>query len=420
MTVKVLSISNFKSFENVEVELHKLNVLIGANASGKSNFVEIFRFLRDTANHGLDNSISMQGGVKYLRNMSIGPASELSLRVVYDPGLRFRRAKGKTLIEVTISEAVYEFAIRFHKRGEGFSVVKDAATAKCEFTELERADKEWHEKGSLGTGESSITKVGEKVEHRLEMPESVPLEESDIMLIPIPRYQRLPKRMLLLETPFLIPVYPFGDPFFEKFAIYDFDPRLPKQAVPITGKTELEEDGSNLAIVLKNINKDKEKQRKFANLVTDLLPFVEHLDVDKFAGRSLFLKLRETFAPGLYLPAYLVSDGTMNVTALVVALYFEEKKSLIVVEEPERNIHPHLISKVVSMLEDASDRNQIIVTTHNPELVRHVALENLLLVRRDKRGFSAISRPGEREKLRIFLEHEIGIEELYVQDLLGA
>jgi len=114
-----------------------------------------------------------------------------------------------------------------------------------------------------------------------------------------------------------------------------------------------------------------------------------------------------------------MSDGTINITALIIALYFEEKP-VIAIEEPEKGIHPHLISKVVDMMKDVSERfeKQIIVTTHNPEMVKYAGIENILLVHRDDNGFSQISRPSEKEEVKIFLENEMCIEELYVQNLL--
>jgi predicted ATPase len=207
------------------------------------------------------------------------------------------------------------------------------------------------------------------------------------------------------------------DFFSERFSIYDFDPKLPKKATPITWKAVLEEDGSNLAIVLKNILENKNKERKFSNLVKDLLPFVDDLDVEKFADKSLLFKLREIYTKKQYLPSPLISDGTINITALIIALYFD-KKPLTIIEEPERNIHPSLISKVIGMMKDVSQKKQIIVTTHNPEMVKHAGLENILLISRNKEGFSVISRPHEKEIVKTFLRNELGIEELYVQNLL--
>ena len=193
---------------------------------------------------------------------------------------------------------------------------------------------------------------------------------------------------------FLFFIHPWED-VFSNIAIYDFDSKLLRKSFPITGKAELEEDGSNLAIVLKNILWNEAKKRKFSNLVKDLLPFVEDLDVERFADRSLLLKLREIYAKERYLPAFLISDGTINIIALIIALYFE-KKILSIIEEPERNLHPYLISKVVDMMRDASQYKQIIVTTHNPEVVKYAGLENILLVSRDNEGFSTISRPSEK------------------------
>jgi predicted ATPase len=114
----------------------------------------------------------------------------------------------------------------------------------------------------------------------------------------------------------------------------------------------------------------------------------------------------------------MVSDGTINILALIIALYFE-KRPVTIIEEPERNIHPFLISKLVEMLKDASSSKQVIVTTHNPEMVKQVAIEDILLISRDADGFSRLSRPFTRKEIRTFLEHEIGIEDLFIQNLLG-
>ena len=228
--------------------------------------------------------------------------------------------------------------------------------------------------------------------------------------------EKLPEHKLLLETPYFPPPL---ESIFSEISIHDFDPKLPKKATPITGKAELEGNGNNLSIILKNITENREKRRKLFNLVKDLLPFVENLDVEKFADKSLLFKLKESYFKTQYLPASLISDGTINMTALIVALYFE-KKPFVIIEEPERNIHPSLISKVVEMMKDVSQtqKKQIVVTTHNPEFVKYAGLENILLVSRNEAGFSTISRPADKEEVKTFLKNDIGIEELYIQNLL--
>jgi predicted ATPase len=419
MAIKKIKITNFKSFQESEITLSKLNVLIGANASGKSNFIQIFKFLRDVANYGLDNAISLQGGVEYLRNISIGSSSNFSLEVVLDQKqvhLPFLSRLTRTLIGIQPYEAIYNLALNFKKKGRGFRIVDDKLTLKGEFVKFGPPKHRMDEIEKLGQGEIIFSKInGEIKTSSSNLPEDITIGEYGIL--PPFLAEKLQPRTLLLEIPFFL--MPRTENIFYNLGIYDFDPKLPKQAVPITGKAELEDDGKNLAIVIKNIIEDKDKERKFSNLVKDLLPFIRKVNIEKFADKSLLFKLQENYFKNQYIPASLISDGTINISALIIALYFD-KKLLTIIEEPERNIHPYLISKVIDMMKDASQKKQIIVTTHNPEVIKWAGLENILFVSRDKEGFSTISKLYEKESVKTFLKNEIGIEELYVQNLLAV
>lgn len=415
MAIKKIQIANFKSFKKLEVDLGRLNVLIGANASGKSNFVQIFHFLRDIVNFGLNNAVSMQGGVEYLRNINVGTSENFSVTVtISDEGFA---AVGKRTKEYLIMLKpflmIYEFVLRFAERGSGFEIIKDKLTQKCNF---EKVDKTFKKRENLGEGEIILSRTNGKVNIDLHKAEGVPIEEEEISP-PYLAEEELPPTTLILETPFYFK-FPIEE-ILSNISIYDFDPKLPKKATPITGKAELEEDGSNLSIVLKNIIEHRDEKRKLLNLVKDILPFIKDLGVEKFADKSILFKLREIYSGKKDLPASSISDGTINITALIISLYFG-KKGFTIIEEPERNIHPYLISKVIDLMKDASQKKQIVATTHNPEIVKSADLENILLVSRDKEGFSTISKPGEKEEVKTFLKNEIGIEELFVQDLLGT
>lgn len=416
MNIKRVEVRNFKSFRDLRVDLGKFNVVIGANASGKSNFVSIFKFLRDIKNLGLDNAISLQGGTEYLRNMNVGASEDLAIKIISDENFGVARPTRNELIGLKTYETIYEFALKFYKKGSGFKIAGDRLVQRVKFFKLEKTKKEIKEKEKLGEGEIVISGNKGSVKIDLVKPEEVELDKESI-IPPFFRADKLPEHTLLLETPFSI-LSPLEN-IFNEISLFDFDPKLPKKAAPITGKAELEGDGSNLSIVLKNIieHRGGEKKRKLFNLVKDLLPFVDNLDVEKFADKSLLFKLSESYFSNKYLPASLISDGTINVTALIVALYFE-RKSFVIVEEPGRNIHPYLISKVVGMMKDASQQKQILVTTHNPEFVKYAGLKNILLVSRDKDGFSTVSRPAYKKELKNFLENDIGIEDLYIQNLL--
>jgi predicted ATPase len=418
MTIKTIHVKNFKSFNELHVDLGKFNVLIGANASGKSNFIRVFEFLRDIARHGLENAISLQGGPEYLTNLNLGTAENLSVQVVSsqerDRGL-FPIGKSRISESYLVAarlETTNSFSIAFPKKGPEFEVVEDRLTLTGELSTLEEDAGQRKSRKLHGPGEVLIFRDGERLSVRATLPDGLLVDDYEIP--PWTSGEPVsPRSLILTHPPLLI------GPDFEDTAIYDFDPKLPKKGTPITGKAELEEDGSNLAIVLKNVIGDADRKRKLENFLGDLLPFVADLKVEKFADKSLLFSLRETYAKKQSLPASLISDGTINVTALVAALYFE-KKPLAIIEEPERNIHPSLISKIVAMMKDASQRKQIIVTTHNPEVVRHADIRDILLVSRDADGFSAISRPSENEEVKVFLQNEMGLEELFVQNLLHA
>lgn len=415
--IRTLKVSNFKSFNRMEVELKNFNVLIGANASGKSNFIQIFKFLEDIVRHGLANAISIQGGIEYLRNIDIASKEDLSIEIGFEPELPWRIFRRRD-IALRPRQFCYQFSLQFGKKGPGFQVAEDKATLKADALKIEATKKGRHGKEDIiGQGEIVFSRSDDRLKIILGFPAEVNIREEDL-LPPFLREEKVPSRSLLVEGP-LHYLYPLRYPETSLFdaSIYDFDPRLPKKAVPITGKMELEEDGSNLAIVLKNIIEDRASKRKFTNLLSDLLPFVEGLEVEKFADKSLLFKLREKYFGSKYVPASLISDGTINITAIIVALYFTPNR-LTIIEEPERNIHPYLLSRIISMVKDGARSKQIILTSHNPEIVKHAGVENLVLISRNAAGFSCVRRPSENSQVQKFLESEMGVEELYVQNLL--
>lgn len=420
MPIQQVHVENFKSFSELDIGLSRFNVVIGSNAAGKSNFISIFKFLRDIARHGLANAIAMQGGPEYIRNAKIGYERELAIRVIYSPDQRLEIIDHKTgensLLGVQSCESSYEFAIRFDAEGDVYKIVKDRLVFGCDVFSCQRKGASVEKNRPLGRGEIQVINKEGEVTFVTHIPDGCPLSESDIIPVFF-RGVHLQKDALLLESSYAYPL-PHVEKFFDRIAVYDIDPKLPKRGAVITGKRDLEEDASNLAVVVKAIIEDPEKKRKFSNLLRDVLPFVEDFSVKKFMDVSLILTLRERYAKSHDLPASSLSDGTIAIFALIIALYFDEK-SFIIIEEPVSHIHPFIVARVMTMMKESSERKQLMITTHSTEVVKHVSLEDILLISRDSEGFSVISRPADKEEVRTFLENEIGIEELYVQNLLG-
>jgi predicted ATPase len=418
MAIKKIKVSNFKTFKDLDLDLGGLNVVIGANASGKSNFTQIFRFLKNIEQNDLKNAISMNGGLKSIRNINIAAAANLEMQIVLSTELPLG-SKPK----MKISEIDYGFSLQFNKPKNGYKVAADQLVQNFEPVESNGHQEELFAGTQIPKKVTlTVSRKQSKIHFDISPSE---FEEQLAEIIPpvfalkerLYKEYDLSKDMLLIQAPYLSLLVPPWITLFKNIGIYDIDPHKAKDPTKITGKAELDEDGGNLALILNAIIEDDDKKRKLCNLLRDLLPFVDDVSTEELAGKSLMLKLQENYYKDKDIRADLLSDGTVNITALIVALYFEEN-DVVIIEEPERNIHPHLISRIVEMMKEVSKNKQIIVTTHSPEVVKHAGLDNILLVSRNKEGYSNISRPGEKEEVKIFLENELGLDELYVQNLL--
>lgn len=413
MFVESIKVKNFKSFKDVDVSLNNFNVLIGANASGKSNFTEIFNFLKHLATSGLDDAISLQGGLEYLQNFNMSSDQNLvfkiTLRGTTESPIEFFR--GITAQHrLYVAKAMYHFEIKFTEQME-FKIIKDNLVLDLEYTPdtPKRSKKQ-------SAGRVSITNKNNKLKLDVDLPKDVKINDG------ISRYvvtKNLRPNSLLIENAILTRIVLDGiTDIFSNTEVYDFDPNLAKRAIPIKETVKLKNDGSNIATTLKKVIESDESQREFTNLITNLLPYVDSISTKKFVDRSILFTIKERYFEEQSLPSTLVSDGTVNIVGLILALYFQFSQ-LTIIEEPERNIHPSLISQVVENMDEASRQRQVIVTTHSPEIIRYTDINNILTIRRDDDGNSEIVRPGDQEDVKDFLENDMDIEELYVQNLLG-
>jgi predicted ATPase len=411
-----LTVANFKSFQELDVSLEPFNVLVGGNASGKSNFIQILAFLRDASLHGLDNAVSMQGGAEFVRNVVIGRREPLRMGFTAVPNERpalFPISRNRTYVPI---EETYNFAIDFTQGGRP-TVLADDYALRFSVTERMRAT---DPVTTIATGRMSASVKDRHLDYSVNLdPTDARIDVGRLPVSIPPWYERekLPKDQLLFEGPIFR--YFFGRLFYANdIGLFDFDPKLPKRAVAITGKADLEEDGSNLAIVIRNILRTRAGKRRLLALLRDILPFVADLGVERVADKTMLFKIKDRYLGATSMPSSLLSDGTVNIAALIVALFFVARQ-ITVLEEPERNIHPHLMGRVVDLMRQATTQRQLLLTTHNGEVVRQAGLDALLLITRSEKGFSRVSRPRDSDEAKTFLREEIGLDELFVQNLLG-
>ncbi|MCW5935491.1 MAG: AAA family ATPase [Fimbriimonadia bacterium] len=410
MQINQLTIHNFRSFRHVDIALKPMSVIVGANASGKSNLVQLFRFLRDLAREGLANAVSLQGGADYLLNLQLGKQEPLkvSLKAANSVALSQKGTKKR------VEKIEYSLELRFNASDNQFEFQREEVLFEASAPSSKKSSN-----GSIFPSSFKVVRVGGDVSIEPFIVEdsrisrrvmTIPRDYSVLQLIPYP----IAPLMSKIESSEGAHIHTL----FKNISIFDFYPKMLKQPAPVRSRASLEEDGSNLAIVLEELLRNEESRLILLNALEYFLPFITDIQVQHSTDRSVLIQLAEKYHGQKLLPALLLSDGTLEILAIIIALRFSSISSPAVFEEPERNLHPSLVSRLVGMFQEESKTRQVIFTTHNPEVLRHTHIDSLFLVSRDKDGFSAVTRPAERERVQVFLKNELGLDDLFVDNLL--
>jgi predicted ATPase len=423
-----LKVKNFKNFRSVDIKLADFNLVIGANASGKSNFVNIFRFLKDISTIGLKYAIIQQGGVEWIRNINLPATEDLEIEIHVQSSQIYRPLTSKKGDDrgLEIPDICYKFRIGFPKLKESFEVVEEILESPLRILKFGKTDEQNKPPELLDTGKITLKREKDDSLTTLITFEKNILDDAEKTFLGSVGQMKIPpssdsRNELVVLKGFMTSVSSyFLQLFLGGIEVFDIDPKSSKKAISITGKQELESDGSNLPLVLNRMLNDKVERETIQEIIKTLLPFVEGFAVKQQADRSLITYVSETYHKNKPIPSFFVSDGTINLLSLLVALYEKPIGSpTVVFEEPEKNIHPSLISTLVEVLKDISEarQKQIVITTHNPQIVKEVKLENIILISR-RGGFSRVSKPVDKPEVQEFLKEDLGVDELYMQNLL--
>lgn len=140
-------------------------------------------------------------------------------------------------------------------------------------------------------------------------------------------------------------------------------PRLPQK--PDQRNDFLEENCVNLGLMLNRIKRDPVQKQEFLRALNDLYPGIDDIHVDIEGGAVQVFLQEGNFS----IPATRLSDGTLRYLCLLAILLHPDPPPLVCIEEPELGLHPDVLSTLGPLLKAASERMQLIVTTHSDELV---------------------------------------------------
>jgi len=332
--IKSVWVKNYRSIAEVRVNLEPITILVGHNGSGKSNFVDVFRFLHDAFRLGLDAAIVNRHGMGALRRWSA-------------KGRPYDVEIGLT-IETASLTGTYSFVLGSERRGE-YSVKRE----NCQIKQHKAAQDVYYE-----------TSNGAWVHHPKELS------------------PQINERAFLL--PLIATIEPYRE-FYEyitSFAFYNILPNSLSEPQKPANPYPLDEHGSNLASTLREMQRSKSGLMAALNeSISAVLPDIVDFQVSQVGG-YLVTKLRHEMSNDgrAMFELSQESDGTLRMLGILVALYQDEQRTLLTLEEPELTIHPGALSLLWDEIEAAGDRSQVIITTHSPDLLDMCRVEQLRVV----------------------------------------
>ncbi len=421
-SLKKVFIKNFKSLHDCEIDIGKLNVVVGANASGKSNLVEAFRLLKKIyVEKDIFPFLEWWG----YNNVVWQRKEELSITI----GLLFDIEGYEVYFETNITGAGGKFQIfrevldirgyvKFEKEGEWITVKhnenfidniierpheydvmqNDTNILKRGKRQLikERKIRADFEQGLL---EKTYTKVlyprGEKHSKILFWWSPLPIESSQNdeklkkipVLCPVIDHERFPLYNIASDVIF--------STFREHLILYPLNIRLMKVPQPFRREETLKEDGSNVASVYHTIYlKEGKIPEQIYNPLTMVFPKIDvrpHITDD---GRVMIKFLEE----GLELLPPNTSDGFYKILTVLIAIYL--KPPLLIIDEIENSLHPSTLELILDTIKIGD--SQTIITTHSPVVVDMTELSNIILVDKEQ-GESKFKRIKDPEKIKEFL-----------------
>lgn len=412
MKINHIEYTNFKSFKELKVDLTDFNVIIGTNGSGKSNFLMVFKFIRDMLAADIDTAIANQGGVTYIKNIFEMPDEQLftlkfSLQMIHD--ISVTTVIDKKTIKLNIKEIDFDLSILLGKTNNDYKVTKDNIKINFEYFD-----------GLIKIGNSDLitTVQNGKIKVVLNNYDSTDYDLKQVF----PNIQafidlNLTEQTLtfnqIMENLFNVDKVHNTLPL---ISIYEFEQDLLTSIKTQSNEPNQNDSSEVFYNLLSSVLKDDDKRRTFFNLLNYVLPDIDDIKYDANRSITNFFMVKERYN-GRYIPASLLSDGTVFMIVIILALYFDNKY-LTIFDEPERRIHPHIISKLIDMMKDVSREKQIILSTHNSEIVKYSGIDSILLIHRDDEGYSQLTKPKEKEEINIFMMNEIGLDELFVQNML--
>ena len=379
-----LMLQNFLSYGSpgVDIELQPLNVLIGPNASGKSNLVEALGVLR-AAPRDLAAYFRERGGVgEYIRRgAGASGVATIGAQVDYPSFLLPQN------ISYLLGFAQVNYRLDIVSEGIGAPIHRPGS--KIDYEPVYRYNRE----GAAISGydaEGETRRMIHLQQQELKPNQSILSQRKDPGVYP---------ELTHLASSFE------GITLFQEWSFGRRNPaRLPQGADLPTDF--LLPDASNLVLVLHDLTQRPTTREMVEKYLRHLYEEVERI-ITRIQGGTVQLYVEER--GGEQIPAPRLSDGTLRYLSLLAILCHPTPPPLICIEEPELGLHPDLLPTIAELLKEASARTQLIVTTHSDALVSALSdVPESVIVCESGKGGTSLRRLDAQQLATWLDEYSLG------------
>ena len=346
---------NFKSIRDLNLELGPLTVLVGPNASGKSNVLDVLRFIKHALRRDLDSAIASRQGIAAVRRSNpYGGTRDVEVGFEVERGdfrLRYGFVLGSRSGVYRVKKEFGNFTFTDNRHTTDEFEVKEGRVIKPKGHDIDRFE----------TSELALPILTRTLFRFMVEPVDVRRE--------LNRTYVDMNRLLI---------------FFSRMQFYRLFPDAMRQPSRPADSRLLAEDGSNLASVLRAMVKRNSRYLgEIKSSLGQVVPGLKDLVVQQ-SGGFLVVKLRHGVDQDGNRESIFdltqESDGTVRLLGLLTAFYQDVPNSLIGVEEPELTIHPGALAVLADVMVEASNRTQVVATTHSPDLIDRLPIESLRAV----------------------------------------
>ena len=399
----------YRSLWYVSQRLGPFQVLVGPNASGKSNFLDVVAFLGDLVRTDLETAIlgDERLGIplratdaRHLTWMRRARWFELAVEMAIPEEVRSRLKNSdhtvcRYEVKVDVSDAPRLIVETLWLKPADVIRQPTDGPQRSSFPGRTKVQKSivhppnartpagWKKVVSRGKEPEQVTFYAETT--RWQNPFRIRAGESALAALPADE-QRFPVAVWFREA--LRGV--------QRIVLSSEDMRRP---CPPLRQREFLPDGSNLPHVIRTLAADHpESHERWVEHVREALPDVAQVTTrERPEDRHRYLVLH--YRSGLEAPSWLVSDGTLRLLALTLLAYLPDLTGLFLIEEPENGIHPRALETVLQSLSSVY-RAQILLATHSPLVVRLADRDQLLCLARNEQGATDIVAGTEHPVLR--------------------